>query len=157
MKDGSASAINYDEYYKNNLKEAHEYQDYVCEQLIKNLGISITNYQSKKYQFNKGENLQGVEIKYDKKFAKTGNLYIETHEKSNPNNQEYVKSGIYRLDNSWLYAIGDYQVIYIFSKRYLQTFHRSNKFKNITTPTSKGFLINKENAEKYHINKIEFE
>ena len=144
---------NYDDYYKKQLEESKEFQDFVCEKLIKMLGVSVTNFGSKKYQFNVGENIQGLEIKYDKKFKETNNLYIEVAEKSHPNNKNYVDSGIYRSDNSWLYVIGDYNIIYIFSKRNLQHIDSSIN-KRIKTPTSIGFLVSKEEAENIYIKKI---
>lgn len=145
---------NYKEYYATQLEDARVYQDFCANIFITQLGVAITNYQSKKYQFNKGENVQGIEIKYDKKFRETGNLYIEVEEKSNPRNPEYVLSGIYRLDNSWLYSIGDYDTIYIFSKNVLQLMHKSNKYKMVQTQTSKGFLLPASVADQYSAKKI---
>ena len=140
---------NYKEYYHAQLDEAHEFQDYCTEWLLKELGIAITNYQSKKYQYNSGENPQGLEIKLDKRYKETGNLYIETAEKSNPQNQNYIKSGIYRLDNSWLYAIGDYDCIWIFAKKLLVGMDEIKKYKEVRTATSIGFLLSLKEADKY--------
>ena len=55
-----------------------------------------------------------AEIKRDGKFRETGNLYIETAEKSHPDKYEFIPSGIMRQDNSWLFVIGDEKTIYIF-------------------------------------------
>ena len=51
--------------HQNSLEVGHEFQDFITEKLAKEFGIAITIFQSKKYQFQKGESLQGVEIKYD--------------------------------------------------------------------------------------------
>ena len=53
----------------------------------------------------------------------TGNIYFETAEKSDPANREFVESGILRDDENWLYGIGDYSQIFIFSKRRLQNIY----------------------------------
>ena len=145
---------NYREYYSIQLSEAQEYQDWCTTVFIKELGVAVTNYQSKKYQYNVGENVQGLEIKNDKKFRETGNLYIEVKEKSHPSNPNYVKSGIYRLDNSWLYCIGDYNIIYIFAKKHLQLIYEAGKYREVTTPTSIGFLLPINDADKYCAKRI---
>jgi hypothetical protein len=112
---------------------------------------------SKKFQYSTGENLQGIEIKFDDKMNTTGNVYIETMEKSDPNNLKYIESGIFRNDQSWLYLIGNYSVIYIFSKKHLQLMHDSNKYRKVTTATSIGFLVPILDAEKYCAYKINTE
>jgi hypothetical protein len=144
----------YKEYYKEQLSEAQEYQDFCVDVFIRELGISITNYQSAKYQFRGGENPQGIEIKHDKKFNDTGNLYIEIGEKSDPERPEFVRSGIYRNDNSWLYSIGDYNTIYIFSKSLLQHLYEADKFREVKTQTSVGYLLPLADANKYCAKKI---
>lgn len=137
------------EYYAKMLEAGLEFQDFVMTKLIEHLGINLTQYSSKKYQFTVGENKQGIEIKFDDKYETTGNLYIEIAEKSNKNNLNFVDSGIYREDNTWLYIIGNYCVLYIFSKKYLVYLHKKKIFREVEIPTSKGFLIDKKNAEKY--------
>lgn len=105
--------------YKAKLEEAIEYQDFVSCQLYK-LGIVIPLLGSKKYQINVGESIAGYEIKYDKQFRKTGNLYFEYMEKSNPANRDYIKGGFLREDNTWMWCIGDYRDIWLIPKRSLQ-------------------------------------
>ena len=97
-----------------------------------------------------GENKCGFEIKFDDKTKETGNVYIEVSEKSNPANPEYIASGIYRNDNTWLYIIGNYEKIFIFPKSYLRMLHSKGKFKEVQTPTSKGFLIPAKQAEELY-------
>lgn len=139
---------NYNNYYKEQLKEGQEYQDFVGDILYSH-GIPIISYGSKKYQIERGENKIGIEIKYDKKFKDTGNLYIELKEKSNPKNENYINSGINRDDNTWLYVIGDYKTIFVFGKKML--YYLSKKYKEIenNTKTSKGFLLPIADAKNY--------
>ena len=145
---------NMTENYAKCLEKGLQFQDFITDVLIKELGISLSTYNSKKFQYLKGENKQGFEIKFDDKFKITKNIYIEIAEKSNPKNYEYVKSGIYRNDNTWLYLIGDYECIYIFSKKHLQLMHNMNKYKLVKTSTSQGFLVPEKECNKYSINKI---
>ena len=140
--------------YKLMLEKGLQFQDFITDILIKELGISLSTYSSQKYQNLKGENKQGFEIKFDDKYKDTGNVYIEVAEKSNPLNENFISSGIYRNDNTWLYLIGDYKEIFIFSKKHLKLMYESKKYKEIIISTSKGMLIKKEDAEKYCIKKI---
>ena len=50
--------------------------------------------------------------------------------------------------------IGNYEILYIFSKKYLIFLHKKKLFKEVQIPTSKGFLIDEKNAEKYSIKTI---
>ena len=146
--------FNMTENYKEMLQKGLEYQDFVTDVLINELGIALSSYGSTKYQYTKGENKQGFEIKFDDKYKDTGNIYIEIAEKSNAVNLNFVNSGIFRNDNTWLYLIGNYNEIFIFSKNHLKLMYESKKYKEVETATSKGILINKINAEKYCIKKI---
>ena len=140
--------------YKLMLEKGLQFQDFITDILIKELGILLSTYSSQKYQNLKGENKQGFEIKFDDKYKDTGNVYIEVAEKSNPLNENFISSGIYRNDNTWLYLIGDYKEIFIFSKKHLKLMYESKKYKEVIISTSKGMLIKKEDTEKYCIKKI---
>lgn len=146
--------MNYKTYYFEKLEEGLEYQDFITELLIKEIGISLSTFSSKNYQNKIGENRQGFEIKFDNKMLDTGNIYIEVKEKSNPNNQNYVNSGIYRNDNTWLYLIGNYQTVYIFGKSHLKLMYESNKYREVKTKTSIGFLLPILDANKYCLKNI---
>lgn len=141
---------NYSAYYGEMLGHGLQYQDFVVDQLYK-CGLPIVSYSSKKYQCLVGENKPGFEIKFDRRFRDTGNFYIETAEKSNPNRSEFVKSGIYRDDNTWLYIIGDYEDIFIFSKKQLKTLHEHGNLhiKKRQIATSQGFTMPVEYAKKF--------
>ena len=77
------------DYYKNKIEEASEYQDFVIEQMLLKRGIPICVYTSKKNQY-KAESVNGYEIKYDGRFRETKRLYIETHEMSNHTNKKWL-------------------------------------------------------------------
>ena len=143
------------DYYKDHIKQGNEYEDFVCDQLRKKYGVIIQIYSSKKYQAERGESAGGYEIKFDNMVAKTGNLYFEVAEKSDANLPEYSKSGIYRKDNTWLYLIGNYELLWVFSKRQLQITYKDRKnwdrygIVERQTQTSIGFTIPVEKAEKW--------
>lgn len=152
-------ATNYQaDVYEPNLKAALEYQDFICEKLHA-LGIVLQNMQSQQYQLKK-ENLLGLEIKFDRQLEKTGNIYIEIAEKANPANPYYVASGIYRDDNSWLFGIGDYEDFFIFTKKRLKEIDglrkkgRIDGLREVTIPTSHGFLIPRNLAEQWCARKV---
>lgn len=144
------------EYYEDQLEEALVYQDYIMDLFARELHISVSLYGSKLYQQKMGESAQGIEIKFDKKYHLTGNLYIETAEKTHPSNPEFVTSGIYRNDNKWLYCIGDYQTVYIFGKKWLRRLVESVPLQAVSNPTSKGFLIGPKYQE-HALHRIETE
>jgi hypothetical protein len=143
-------------YYAKKLEQGLEFQDVVTQALYQR-GIVVVGYASRKWQNQKGENMLGAEIKRDDNFRKTGNLYIECAEKANPTNPAYVTSGVFRKDNSWLFVIGDEQTIYIFPTIYLRKLCMGRGYRQVQTPTSKGYLMPLAEAEKYCIRKIELE
>lgn len=137
------------EYYKEKLKQGLYYQDFVIEQLYK-IGLPLISYSSKEFQNLIGENKAGIEIKNDNNYQKTGNLYIETAEKSDENKITFWPSGIYRNDNTWLYLIGDIKRIFILSKKQLILLDKKQKYKKVEIKTSRGFLLPVIDAEKYY-------
>lgn len=141
-------------YYKEKLEQGLEFQDVVTRALYQR-GIVVVGYSSRRFQNSHGENMLGAEIKRDGRFRETGNLYIEVAEKSHPNNGQYIKSGIHREDNSWLFVIGDEETVYIFSTKYLRMLQSRYKDRTVIKPTSKGFLMPVGDAEKYCIRKID--
>ena len=133
--------MNYDDYRKEKSDKGNKFEDYVYPILCKEWGVKFTPYKTKYQQYNVGENSFGIEIKFDEKSINSPNLYIETEEKSDPSLLSFSKSGIYRKDNSWLYLIGNYDIFYIFLKKRLKDLHNSNKYDEVETKTSQGFLI----------------
>jgi len=136
-------------YYDDKLQQGLEYQDFITKY------FGLYSYSSKLWQNEVGENTIGMEIKFDNKFMNTGNIYIETHEKTNADNKEYIESGCLRK-NSWLYLIGNYDVAFIFATKQLKAIYLKRSPNIVTTPTSKGFLLNTEESNNYSIHKIDF-
>ena len=145
----------YQLYYNSNLYDSNEYLDWVSDKLRKATpGLIIGPYASRKYQFEHGESFSGIEIKNDKKLAgndkdikPSHNLYFEVAEKSHPSNLRYVKSGIYRNDNGWLFLIGNYEEAFLFCTKQLRrmfedkTNHKERVLKIRKTDTSIGFTL----------------
>lgn len=131
-------------------KEATEYEDFVFD-LLREHGLTVTRYVSQKWQ-RKGECSGGIEVKYDRRFVETTNLYIETAEKARPRAGSYAPSGIYREDNSWLYVIGDYETVFIFGKQLLRLVDGlipENSARRVQTETSQGFLLTPDEQRRY--------
>ena len=137
--------IDVDKTYKDRFFEGTDFQDYAIEKLYDN-GIVVIPFSSRKYQLLKGESKTGYEFKYDKLFSVTGNFYIETAEKKKED-AEYHPSGIERKDNTLFWCIGDYENLYLISKKHLQLV--KSRFKEVVTATSKGFLLPVEYARKF--------
>lgn len=147
----------YTGYYQQQLEDSQEFQDFLTKELSKR-GIHIQCFSSKKYQWEMGESAGGTEIKYDKMFSKTGNLYIETHEKANPANPNYVPSGINR-DNILHWIQGDYGLVFMFSKRELSRYiySHTDRLKFVIKDTSQGYLLPKFEADNICIAKFRFQ
>ena len=134
-----------------------DFQGFVATKLHDNLGITITNYSSMKWQFSTGENRQGIEIKLDRDCARTKRLSIEIAEKSKANNPSFVPSGIYRNDNSWLYIQGTWQVIFVFAKSLLIGLHNSKRYLEHEEPTIQAYFLPYPDAYKYAAKVLEFD
>lgn len=133
-----------------------EFQDFVCLKTRELNILSLQNFGSKKYQYQRGENLQGVEIKYDARCTghngttPTGRLAIELKEKSDKNIKRFTPSGIYRNDKNWLYIQGNQDMFWIFSKKTLRRIYIDNNYKEgYARPTSYVFYLPIEDADKY--------
>jgi len=142
-------------YYARCLDEGIEYQEFIRRILIKDIGINIEYYKTFHEQMTKGESIQGFEIKYNSRCDKFG-CWIETQERSSVH-KEYVMSGIYRNDNTWLYICGNYDMVFIFAKKHLQRIKEKNIFKEkeIKIKTSIGYNIPIDKCEYYSIKKIQ--
>ena len=145
--------------HSDSFEVGNEFQDFVCIELSKQ-GIILQNINSKKFQYEKGENLQGFEIKYDARCTgdrgtiPTAQLSIEISEKTNELNVNYINSGIYRNDNSWLYIQGNFENFWIFSKKILQLLHKSGRYNEHKLPTVKKFYLPISEADKYCAKKV---
>lgn len=143
-----------DGYYQRQLEDGLQYQDIVTRELYQR-GIVVVGYASRRFQNSEGENMLGAEIKHDKLFRGTGNLFIETAEKAHPDRPNYTPSGIHRKDNSWLYVIGDERTIYVFSTKYLRKLETVRGYRTIEKPTSRGFLMPLTQAESYCLRRVD--
>jgi hypothetical protein len=136
-------------YRQKQLKKGQEYEDWLQKQLATR-GIFLGNITSQKYQQEDGENLLGMEIKFDGLVAETGRVYVETAEKAMPRPGSYAPSGIYRNDSTWLYAVGNYDILFIFGKRTLRRLCEKNPDWLYHPPkdkaTSQGFCIPEKQA-----------
>ena len=120
-------------------EKAKEYQDLATD-ILCSRGINVNCYTSRKYQYEKGEGWNGIEIKNDRRITETGNIYIETHEKK-AEAIEWIESGILRKDNTRFWFIGDDKKAWLFSKKQLRALTRTEGFKQVETATSLGVLI----------------
>jgi hypothetical protein len=163
-KDGILMGISYNKEnsgHDNSKEVGNRFEDFVCIELAKQ-NIILQNINSKKFQYETGENLQGFEIKYDARCTgcngttPTNRLSIETAEKTDANNPKFINSGIYRDDNSWLYIQGNYNGFWIFAKNILRLLHRSGRYEEKQIPTLKGFYLPIEDADKYCAKKFVF-
>jgi len=132
-------------------EEGLEFQDFVVDLLINELGIALSNYSSKYYQQNYGENRQGIEIKLDNRILETENVSIEVAEKSRASIQNWTPSGIMRNDNTWLYIQGNKKIVFVFGKSILQKLYKSRYQDKVWQPKStiRTFLMPIAEAEKY--------
>jgi hypothetical protein len=124
------------------LKDGEQYQRYINECLVAVGSSSFHTYTTKEDQRNKGENVEGVEVKYDKKVSSTGNLWIEVSEKTDPSHHHFVPNGIYSKHAKY-YFIGNYNIAYFFDVETLRGLHQNKRYTEITnnTGTSRGFLL----------------
>ncbi len=131
-------------------EEGLQFQDFVADLIMRELGISITSYSSKKWQVFKGENRQGIEIKLDKRILETGNISIEVAEKSRADMPSWTPSGIMRNDNTWLYVQGNTDIIFVFGKQILKRMYVMGYNKKVwqPKPTIQTFLLPIKRAQE---------
>jgi len=138
--------------HANSFQMGLEFQDFVCETLAQE-GIILQNLSSKKRQLERGENLQGFEIKMDEPCTRTNRLSIEIAEKSRADNALWVNSGIFRIDNTWLYIQGNYDILFIFPKAFLVRLYQTGKYpceeKPRDRPTIRTFYLPFDQARRY--------
>ncbi len=137
-------------YYNDKYSSAVEFERFVYD-VLKEMGLVVIKHHKTKELQLKGENSIGWEIKHDELMIKTGNVYIEIAEKSDPRNAVYVKSGIYRDDNTWMWIIGDYEEFFIIQKNLLIMLVKTGKYRKVENErkSSIGYLVPKEVIEKY--------
>ena len=133
------------------LEEAKQYQDFIVNVLWDRFGLVFCQYTSEYYQARVGESKNGIEVKYQKAFTRSGNLWIEVEQKMHPDNHQYRAASIYNDDNAWLFVTGDYATVMIFAKKTLQLLYESKKFEvsENNQKTSRGFLLHPKHWRRY--------
>jgi len=137
-------------------KKGLQFESYIMDWFSENKKINLSHYTTYDEQIHKGENRQGIEIKNDQMFKRTGNLFISVSR-----DYGYVEydSGICK-GQSWLYVIGCNEEFYIFSTKQLIQFYKEqspklfNGFTSAKNGTEKGFLLSKKQAEYLCVEKI---
>lgn len=141
----------------NSFADGMQFQDFVVEQ-FNAWGLYIQLYTSKLYQYQRGESVQRVEIKLDRRCTETGRLSIEVGERT-AIDRPWVASGIYRDDNTCMYIQGNHEVLYLFDKKFLIRLHqhRDGKFEESPRekPTVRKFYLTLAHADKYCIARIQ--
>ena len=137
-----------------------EFQDFVQTQLMKRFGIPLQFYTSRSYQYNVGETVQGVEIKYDDWCSRTERVSVEIREKTRAANSQWVSSGIYRKDNTWLYVQGNYDICFAFAKTTLVRLYETGRYpveeKPKVSPTIQTFYLPFADAYRYAAFYVDF-
>lgn len=152
--------------HQDSLETGLQFQDFISEKFPEIMGFNISIFQSKKYQIEKGESLQGIEIKYDArstgdctyyKNKATNNVGIEVFEKTNKDKKMWTESGILRDDNTWLYVVGNYHQAWLFSKKRLVELYKANRYDvRQTLPTIKTMLMPISQADRHCEKKLIF-
>lgn len=130
------------------LQAGAEFVDFVTI-VMKYKGLYLQPLMSKKAQFQIGESIQGWEVKLDRRFTETGHLHIEIAEKTRLS-RDWVPSGIYRDDNTWLYIQGNFEYFFIFPRKFLTMLHGTGRYKEYApTATIRVFQLPLADAERY--------
>lgn len=112
---------------KNTFESGEKFAEFAAKKLNP-FGITSWTFGSHHQQFNIGENAQGIEYKLDMPCMRTSRLSIELYEKTDAANLNWIPSGIFREDNSWLYVQGNYEIIFVFSKKWLRRMYRQRLY-----------------------------
>jgi len=143
-----------DDRYNTCLMRGQYYERAVNDLFKTHYDIDLGIYETMEEQYNIGESKLCIEVKYDRKSWGTGNLYIETQEKTSADKYSFTDSGILRNDNSKFYLIGNKEEFFMIDKNFLNELHTENGFddlniKHTETKTSRGFLINIKELKEY--------
>jgi len=142
--------------FRADLKAGQEYEDFVAQQLW-NRGLPVYVYRSRRWQWKAGESVNGIEIKLDRRFRETGNLFIETAERrTTDGTSQWRPSGIYDEHDPRILAIGDYRTIYLLGVRLVRYACSSSKrFTEMERGTVRGYLLPVAMADTWAIDVIE--
>jgi hypothetical protein len=136
--------------YTSNLAEAKEFEDFVFDTMLHERKLVAGGYRSRHYQVVHGESMTGVEVKLDREFRNTGNLFLEFMERANVG-EEFLPAGIYHATNPWLLAIGDYSTFWLFATQTLRNIHEQAicEERDNRTNTARGFLLPVYKADRH--------
>lgn len=133
--------------YAANLEQAREFEDFVADVLYERAGMVIHVYRSRRHQVAYGECRVGLEIKLDRKWRDTGNLFIETEERHNTS-VPFKPAGI--NGGCWLYVIGDYVKFWLFAAAALRLMaEQPALYRPVMNGTAKGFLLPIGEADRW--------
>jgi len=111
-------------------------------------GFPIKLNFSREGQWEFGESMAHVEIKYDGEITTYGNLFIETDERRNDDGtSSWRRAGIYDASDPWFLLQGNETSLWLLNVRELRRMDISGKYAHKETPTAKGFVFRKEWAE----------
>lgn len=133
--------------YLSNLEAAKEFEDFASD-ILREWDLSIHVYRSAKRQILDGETRGGVEIKLDRKWKDTGNLFIECEERPNTN-IGYYQAGI--CGPCWLYVIGSEERFWLLAVSMLLNARDTFPYRTNSQDTAKGFLLRTTSADKWAI------
>ena len=105
-------------------------------------GFPIGLHFSAAGQWEWGESAAHCEIKFDRRWKETGNLFIETRERRNADGTSaWRPAGIYDAAAPWFYLIGDRNKLWLLSVALLIRMDFSAKYPRASLPTAEGFLL----------------
>ena len=116
------------------------YERYIVERLQRE-GVPIARTETKALQFRLGDTTLGIEIKFDRRHAVTGNFYLEVAEKTSPDKIIFTPSGIYHQPLVPWFSLGDYRDWYCFKTTALVAVVTAGSFRRVDSPTSQGFVV----------------
>lgn len=133
----------YDDCWNECFEAGAEYERYVYRLLMESFGHVVEHCDTARSQWLIGENRQGLEIKLDRKFVQTSNLFIETRERARLSGGGFTRwkmSGPFRRDNNRWLLIGDYMRLWVFHSAVLRA-ESATGWRKIYNITAEGFLL----------------
>lgn len=113
-------------------------------------GHRCVNYRSKSNQIGRGDlNVDGedYEVKNDRQYRETGNLFIELHELARTG--QFVSSGIDAGSRARWYWIGDYHEWFLFERVRLRTVAATRPAVPVRGGSGNGFLLRRREAYQF--------
>jgi hypothetical protein len=130
-------------YYDAQRRLGEAFEGYVLER-FRAEGLEVGRHTTAALQLSRGDLVvegQDLEVKFDRLFASTGNLYIETAEKRNADRVGWTPSGVCAASAAVWYGIGDYRDFFLFQRVTLRDVARTARPIEIAMKTSRGFLL----------------